>query len=271
MPLVAGAVGLGLRPEMYRELEERAIGVDYLEIIAENFLDEGSMARARLRRVSAGYPVVVHGVGLNLLGSDPLDMEHLARLRGLAQELASPFVTDHLCWANHAGVRHHDLLPSPYTHELVDYAADRAARAQDFLGVPFGVENLSSYVAFAGSTMPEHEFYVAVAESADVGLLLDVNNVFVSAENHGFSAAEYLAAVPVERVLEIHLAGHQRLPSGLLHDTHDRPVCDEVWRLYRETWQRRPSLPTLIEWDANLPQLAELERHVSLAHQVRAS
>lgn len=271
MQLVAGALGLGLRPEMYGELEERSIGADYFEIIAENFLDERSIARARLRRVSAGYPIVVHGVGLNLLGSAPLDMDHLSRLRALIEELASPFVTDHLCWTSHGGVRHHDLLPTPYTASLVDYAADRAAHVQDFLGVPFGVENLSSYVAFASSTMREHEFFVAVAERADVGLLLDVNNVYVSAKNHGFSAHEYLNAIPLERVLEVHLAGHQRLPSGLLHDTHDGPVCEDVWQLYRETSQRRPELPTLIEWDANVPPVVELERHVCLARQVRVS
>lgn len=269
--IAPGSVGLGLRPEMYRELDERDLAVDFFEIIAENFLDEQSLPRARLRKVRARYPIVVHGVGLNLLGTDALDMEYLTRLRALIQELESPYSTDHLCWTSHHGIRHHDLLPTPYTRELVTYAADRAAFVQDFLGVPFGIENLSSYVSFTASTMSECEFYVSVAEAADVRLLLDVNNVFVSAVNHGFSASEYLATVPLERVLELHLAGHQTLASGLLHDTHDRPVQREVWQLYAETYRRRPELLTLIEWDADLPPLGELEREVLRAREVRVA
>lgn len=268
--IAPASVGLGLRPELYRELEQREAKVDYFEVIAENFLDERSLARSRLRKVRESYPIVVHGVGLNLLGTDPLDLDYLARLRGLIEELGSPFSTDHLCWTSHRGVRHHDLLPTPYTSELVAYAADRAAFVQDYLGVPFGIENLSSYVSFSSSTMSECEFYVRVAECADVGLLLDVNNVFVSAMNHGFSAAEYLAQVPLERVLQLHLAGHQTLPSGLLHDTHDRPIRPEVWQLYAETYRRCPGLLTLIEWDADLPPLVELEREVARAREMRA-
>ncbi len=267
--IAPGSVGLGLRPELYRQLDERAMRVDFFEAIAENFLDEGSLARQRLRKIREHYPVVVHGVGLNLLGTDPLDLEHLARLRALIREIESPYFTDHLCWTSHHGVRHHDLLPTPYTSELVGYAADRAAFVQDYLGVPFGIENLSSYVSFTDSTMSECEFYVRVAETADVGMLLDVNNVFVSAVNHGFSAREYLRAVPLERVLELHLAGHQTLASGLLHDTHDRPIRDEVWQLYAETYRRRPGLLTLIEWDADIPSLEELERELDRALEAR--
>lgn len=262
--LARDALGLGLRIPHYRELFATEPPVDFFEIITENFFGEAGPPRRNLARVRARYPVVLHGVGLNLLGAEPLDEAYLDRVKALADLVDAPFVTDHLCWTGSAGVSHHDLLPAPLVPELVPLAAERARYVQDRLGRPFGLENVSSYLEFTRSTLPEWEFLSAVAEQADCGILLDVNNVFVSAENHGFSAEAYLGAIDPARVLQVHLAGHQHGPEGLLVDTHDRAVCDAVWALYRRAWELLGPFPTLLEWDADVPPLpvalAELER-----------
>jgi uncharacterized protein (UPF0276 family) len=252
------AVGLGLRVPHYAQVCEERPSVDYFEVIAENFLGDAPSPRRWLRRVRETYPVVLHGVGLNLLGSEPLDEAYLDALARLADEVDAPFVTDHLCWTGSQGRSHHDLLPTPYVEELIPWAAERIAQAKAHLGRPFGLENLSSYLSFESSTLREWEFYTAVAKAGDCGLLLDVNNVYVSARNHGFEPREYLRALPWERVLQVHLAGHEPLPDGRIVDTHDREVCDEVWELYGEAWALGGPFPTMIEWDASLPPLPRL-------------
>jgi uncharacterized protein len=269
MKLPKDGLGLGLRPELYAAIDSARPSLDFLEVISENYLEPGSLARERLRRVRKDYQVVLHGVSLNLLGTDALDLEYLSAVKELALELDAPYVTDHLCWTAHRGVQHHDLLPSPCSSELVPYAVERAAFVQDFLGVPFGIENLSSYVTFGASNLDEWEFYCQIAEQADCGLLLDVNNIHVSAKNHGFSAHAYLERIPWQRVLQVHLAGHRILPSGLVHDTHDCAVSPEVWELYATAWRLGGPFPTLLEWDADIPPLGELVSVLDRARAVR--
>jgi uncharacterized protein (UPF0276 family) len=264
------AVGIGLRPAFYRELFERQPALDYLEIISDNFIDGAALPLRNLDRAAASYPIVLHGVGLNLLGHAPLDEGYLDAIARLADRVDAPFVTDHLCWTGAHGVQHHDLLPAPYTEDLVDYAASRARYVQERIGRPFGLENLSTYVELRASTMPEHELYTRVVREAGCWFMLDINNVYVSSQNHGFDALEYLRAIDYGRVLQAHIAGHTRQEDGTIVDTHDRPICDDVWQLYRAAWRIGGPFPTLIEWDAAIPPLAELLAHVEHARQVRA-
>jgi uncharacterized protein (UPF0276 family) len=263
------ALGLGLRSRHYVELTAAWPELDYFEIITENFLGDAAAPRRMLDQVKERYPVVLHGVGLNLFGPAPPTNDYLDRVAALAQYVDAPFITDHLCWTGSHGVSHHDLLPVPYTEELVELGAERARLVQNHLGRPFGLENLSSYVQFEASTMSEHDFYAGVVERAGCGYLLDVNNAYVSSQNHGFSPTEYLARIDLSRVLQVHVAGHTRLGNGTLVDTHDQHVIEAVWELYRETFRSSPA-PTLLEWDDHIPPLtvalAELER----GRQVRA-
>jgi uncharacterized protein (UPF0276 family) len=212
---------------------------------------------------------VLHGVGLNLLGHAPLDDHYLDALCRLADYVDAPFVTDHLCWTGAHGISHHDLLPTPYRPELVEFAAERADAVQRRLGRPFGLENLSSYVEFRSSTMTEWEFYTRVVREAGVWFLLDVNNIYVSSQNHGFDPDAYLTAVDFSRVLQVHLAGYTREPDGTLVDTHDHHVSDPVWALYRQAWKLGGPFPTLIEWDARIPPMPELIAELERAKQVR--
>lgn len=261
--LAPDALGLGLRPAHYREILETWPALDYFEIISENFLGDAWPPRYHLDRIRERYPIVLHGVGLNLLGPEAPTSQYLDRLAALAEYVDAPFVTDHLCWTAAQGVTHHDLLPVPYVNELVDLAAERAAAVQRYLGRPFGLENLSSYIELERSQMSEWEFFAAVVERAGCSCLLDINNVYVSSQNHGFSAEQYLEAIDLSRVLQVHMAGHTREPAGNIVDTHDHPVADAVWELYRATQARR-RLPTLLEWDDHIPPLAtvlaELEK-----------
>ncbi|RYE86014.1 MAG: DUF692 domain-containing protein [Myxococcales bacterium] len=259
-----------MRPAHYPYLLEHWPGVDYLEIISENFLGDAPGPREKLARLRARYPVVLHGVGLNLLGASPLDEAYLDRLCRLADAVDAPFVTDHLCWTGAPGLSHHDLLPVPYTDDLVALAAERAAHVQRRLGRPFGLENLSSYATFRRSTMPEWAFHAAVVREAGCWSLLDLNNIHVSSRNHGLAPALYLQAVDFSRVLQVHLAGHTREPDGLLIDTHDHPVSDDVWSLYAEAWRLGGPFPTLLERDERIPPVPDLLAELARARQERA-
>lgn len=251
--------GVGLRKEHYRRfVEERPRGVDWLEVITENFLEPGGNPRRVLRAVRGDYPVVMHGVSLGIGGSDPLDEAYLSSVAALAAEIEPAWVSDHLCWGGVEGMNAHDLLPLPFTEEALAHVVARVVAVQERLGRRILLENVSSYVAFAHSTIGEAEFLAEVARRADCGILLDVNNVVVSAHNHGFDARAYLAALPSERIGQIHLAGHMRAPGGLRLDTHDRAVPKEVWGLYREAVARFGRRSTLIEWDAHVPSLERL-------------
>jgi uncharacterized protein (UPF0276 family) len=263
--------GIGLRTKHYPELVGEGAGadlsrVDWFEAISENFMVPGGNPRYVLERVRERFPVVLHGVSLSLGSVDPLDEGYLDRLARLIDEVEPAWVSDHLCWSSHGGRHVHDLLPLPYTEEALAHVAARVQRVQERLGRQILVENVSSYLEFTCSTMREWEFLAALCERADCGLLLDVNNVFVSAHNHRFDARDYLAGLPRGRVGQIHLAGHSDKGTHLL-DTHDHPVCDGVWALYREALQRFGRVSTLIERDDHIPPLAEV---VSESERARA-
>jgi hypothetical protein len=261
---------VGLRPAHYPAVLERAgegrLGVDWLEVLSENYMVPGGRPLRMLDAVRCHAPVVLHGVSLNVGSTDPLDEDYLDALDALAQRTDPAWISDHLCWTGVAGRNLHDLVPLPYCDESAQHVAERVARVQDRLGRRIALENVSSYLSYKADVVPEWEFLIDIAERADCGILLDVNNVFVSAHNHGFDAATYLLAIPPERVFEIHLAGHSE--SGpLLIDTHDHPVCDEVWDLYELAIRHTGAVSTLIEWDDRLPSFDEL---VAEADRARA-
>jgi uncharacterized protein (UPF0276 family) len=222
-----------------------------------------------LEQVRERVPVVLHGVSLNIGSADPLDADYLAELAALAQRYEPAWLSDHLSWTGVRGRNLHDLLPLPYTEEVLAHVCERVSRVQDRLGRRIALENPSSYFAWCADAIPEPEFLALVAERADCGILLDVNNVFVSAHNHGFAAESYLARIPGERVFQIHLAGHSR-QRKLLIDTHDHPVCDEVWALYERAVRRLGPVSTLIEWDERIPELEVLTAEAARARGILA-
>jgi uncharacterized protein (UPF0276 family) len=261
-------IGVGFRrPHAAQVIRERP-AMDWFEIISENYFAEGGIQRVHLEALRASYPVVPHGVSLSVGGSDPLDRDHLARLRALVRRIGAPWCSDHLCWTRIGGIDTHDLLPLPYTPATLAHVVDRLRCIQEELGVPFALENASSYMEYRESTMTEYEFLAEVAERADIGLLLDVNNVFVSAYNHGFDAWTYINAIPAERVVQIHLAGHTNRGSYLL-DTHSDHVQQSVWDLYRGALRRCGPVSTLIEWDENIPAWPVLAAEAGRARTVR--
>ena len=261
--------GLGLRKDHYQEIVARCPAVDWFEILSENYMVAGGKPLHWLERVREHYPLVMHGVSLSIGSSDPLDREYLRQLRSLVQRVEPEWVSDHLCWTSLGGHNFHDLLPLPYTEEAVHHVAGRVRQVQDYLGRRILLENLSSYVTFQDSAMSEWEFLTAVCEEADCLILLDVNNIFVSAVNHDFDPREYLEGVPVERVWQFHLAGHTSNESGrILIDTHDQPVRDEVWNLYELAARRFGPVSTMIERDDNIPQLDELLEELGHARAI---
>jgi uncharacterized protein (UPF0276 family) len=250
--------GVGLRREHFHRVLSAPTRVDWFEVISENFMVKGGRPLHILERVRRDYPLVLHGVSLSIGSTDPLDRDYLDGLRELAARIQPSWVSDHLCWTCIGGHNSHDLLPLPYTEEALEHVVSRLAAVQEHLGRRIALENASTYLSFSGSSMPEWEFLSEVANRADCGILLDVNNVYVSAVNHGFDPEKYLAAVPAERVWEIHLAGHTDRGSHLL-DTHSARVCDEVWALYRFASRRFGAVASLVEWDEEIPDWDTLE------------
>ena len=240
--------------------------VDWFEVISENFMIEGGRPLEVLEAVRAQYPVVMHGVSLSIGSSDPLNRAYLAALRALARRFEPAWISDHLCWTGVGGRNLHDLLPLPYTEETVAYVAGRIRQVQEILERTVLVENVSSYMAFRASRLTEWEFLSAVAEEADCAILLDINNIFVSAFNHRFDPLRYIDAVPANRVVQFHLAGHSDHGSYLL-DTHDHPIRPEVWALYEYAVRRFGHVPTLIEWDDNIPEFEVLAAAADEARQ----
>ncbi len=259
--------GVGLRTRHFGQLLEQRPPVDWLEVISENFFAKGGRPLAVLEKVRRDVPVVLHGVSLSIGAVEPLSAEYLQKLKALAQRVEPAWVSDHLCWGSHGGRYAHDLWPLPYTEEALAHVASRVRQVQDALGRQLLLENVSSYVAFKDSTLTEWEFMAELAERADCGLLLDVNNVYVSAKNHGFDALEYLRGIPVDRVGQFHLAGHSDKGRYLL-DTHDAEVPDPVWALYREAVRRFGQVSSLVEWDDHVPPLEELVAQSQRAAQV---
>jgi uncharacterized protein (UPF0276 family) len=261
-------VGVGLRsPHVAHVLRERP-AMDWFEIISENYFADGGAPRVNLERAAASYPLVPHGVSLSIGGTDPIDPDYLARLGALASRIRAPWCSDHLCWTGFGRVDVHDLLPLPFNRETLAHVVERARRVQGELGLPFALENASSYLEYEASTMPEHEFLAELAERADCGILLDVNNVFVSSFNHGFDAEEYIDAIPADRVVQIHLAGHTDKGLYLL-DTHSDHVKPAVMALYRRALRRFGSVSTLVEWDESIPSWDVLASEAALARAVR--
>jgi uncharacterized protein len=268
------SAGTGLKPEHAREIFESPRAVDFFEIHAENYMGAGGPPHHLLRRIASDYALSVHGVGLSIGGAGPLDRDHLSRLKKLIGEVRPAMFSEHLAWSSHDGVYLNDLLPLPYNAETLDCVVRHIDEVQHTLNTRMLLENPSTYVSFAASDMDEVEFLRAIAERTGCGLLLDVNNVYVSSVNHGFDAAGYIDRFPIELVGEIHLAGFaedQDADAGrLLIDAHGAPVADAVWSLYRRTLARSGPVPTLIEWDNDVPDFATMVAEVSLARAALA-
>ena len=249
--------GLGLRVDHYETILTERPAIDWLEALTENYLVPGGKPLHNLARIREHYPMVMHGVSMSIGSTEPLDREYLKQVKALAERIEPAWISDHLCWTGVAGKNMHDLLPLPYTDEALAHIAGRVRTVQDILGRRVLLENVSSYVSFRDSRMTEWEFLRALSEEADCLILLDVNNIYVSSVNHEFDPYAYLNAIPVERVQQMHLAGHQNHGDYLI-DTHDHPVPDPVWDLYAAAVRRFGRVSTMIERDANIPPLAEL-------------
>jgi uncharacterized protein (UPF0276 family) len=259
--------GLGLRTVHYEEILADHPDVDWFELLSENYLVPGGKPLHYLDRIRADYPVVMHGVSLSIGSSDPLDRDYLRALKALADRVSPHWISDHLCWTGVSGRNTHDLLPLPYTEEALDQVVGRVREVQDFLGRRIVLENVSTYVSYKDSELTEWEFLAEVAHRADCSILLDVNNIYVSAYNHGFDADAYLAGIPAERVQQIHLAGHSNCGDHII-DTHDADVIDPVWDLYAKAIARLGPVSTMIERDDHIPPLAELVSELDRARQV---
>jgi uncharacterized protein len=264
------SAGIGLRAAHHRDVIDTHPDVGWLEVHSENYFGDGGAPLSYLERARERYPISLHGVGLSLGSTDPLNRAHLERLKRLIDFIEPGLVSEHLCWSSVDGTYLNDLLPLPYTEEAVVHVAARIVEVQEFLGRRILIENLSSYVQYTHSCMPEWEFLTAVAHAADCAILLDVNNIYVSACNHGFDPHDYLRAMPAARVQEFHLAGHTRRSyedGEILIDTHNARVSDAVWGLYRATLARLGPRPTLIEWDSELPALGVLVEEAGIAQR----
>lgn len=259
--------GLGLRTEYYDTILEQQPNVDWLEIISENYMVDGGKALHYLDRFRERYPIVMHGVSLSIGSTDPLNQDYLRRLKALVDRINPVWLSDHLCWTGQGGHNVHDLLPLPYNNPAVSHLVDRIKQVQDFLGRQILMENVSSYVTYTHSRMSEWEFYSTVVEQADCLMLLDINNIYVSAVNHGFDPIDYLNGVPLERVQQFHLAGHTDYGDFIV-DTHDHPVVDPVWELYARAVERFGPISTMIERDDNFPPFSELMAELDQARAI---
>ena len=250
-------VGIGLRVPHYNHIFSNKPVVGWFEIISENYMIDGGRPLHILDQILEQYQVIQHGVSMYFGSAEPLNREHLKRLKTLVRRTNTPWLSDHLCWGSVDGTYSHDLLPMPYTWEAVKLTAEKVKEARDFLEVPIAVENVSSYAEFHVSEMTEWEFLNEVVERADCGILLDVNNIYVSAQNHNFNPFTYLESVPIERVAQIHIAGHSKYEKYIL-DTHDHPVIDPVWELYARAIELAGPTPTLLEWDDHIPSFEQV-------------
>jgi uncharacterized protein (UPF0276 family) len=261
--------GVGLRTKHFASYLAEPPPVDWLEAISENFMSPGGRPIVVLEKVRRDVPVVLHGVSLSIGSVDPLSERYLDDLAALVRRIEPAWVSDHLCWGTHGGRYVHDLLPLPYTEEALNHVARRVEHVQERLGRQIVLENVSSYVAFNDSTMAEWEFLSELVSRADCGILLDVNNVYVSARNHGFDPYDYLAGIPADRVAQFHIAGHLDKGRYLL-DSHDHPVPDAVWDLYRAAVRRFGAVSTLVEWDDHIPPLERLVEESRHAEAIEA-
>ncbi len=262
--------GLGLRKEHYQAVLDTAPNVDWFEVLTENYLVPGGKPLYYLDQVAERYPLVMHGVSLSIGGNDPLDFDYLRQVKALSKRTQAHWISDHLCWTGFDGVNAHDLLPLPYTEETIKHVAKRIRQVQEYLERPFLIENVSSYITYKQSEMTEWDFLSAIAEEADCLILLDINNIYVSAFNHEFDPLEYLDGVPVERIQQHHIAGHSQFPEFII-DTHDHEVVEPVWDLYAEAVKRYGLVSTMIERDDNIPELPELLDELQIARTIYAN
>ena len=263
--------GLGLRAQHYDEILSGNPSIDWFEVISENYMIPGGQPLRMLDRIRARYPLVMHGVSLSIASTAPPDFEYLGNLRDLARRLEPKWISDHLCWTGVHGKNLHDLLPFPYTREALDHVVSRVQLVQDFLGRAIVLENVSTYVQFNNSEMTEWEFLSELSRRSGCWLLFDVNNVYVSAFNHGYDPLTFLEGIPPDRVVQFHMAGHSHMGTHIV-DTHDHPVCDDVWELYAAALKRFGWVSTIIERDDNIPPLQEImvevERTREIAHKI---
>jgi uncharacterized protein len=263
--------GLGLRAQHYADILAGDPEIDWFEVISENYMVPGGQPLRILDQIRARYPIVMHGVSLSIASTAPFDADYLAGLKALADRTEPVFVSDHLCWTGVHGVNLHDLLPFPYTREALDHVVSRIQYVQDFLKRPVALENVSTYVQFRNSEMPEWEFIAEMAKRTGCWLVFDVNNVYVSAFNHDYDPYEFIAGIPADRVVQFHLAGHEHNMTHII-DTHDALVCDEVWTLYKAALNRFGPVSTIIERDDDIPPLTamleELGKARALADEV---
>lgn len=260
--------GIGLRVPHYDHILREKPAVDWFEIISENYMVAGGRPLAVLDAIMDQYQVVMHGVGMYPGNGNGLDMDHLRRLKKLIKRTNTPWISDHLCWGSVDGSVSHDLLPLPFTFEVARKTAENLRIAQDYLEIPLAMENVSSYAEFTIDQMTEWQFLAEVCEQADVGILLDVNNIYVSSVNHGFDPMDYVNFIPSDRVAQIHIAGHSRYERFII-DTHDHPVIDPVWKLYARAIERCGPTATLLEWDASIPSFEEVWQEAKKSEQWR--
>ena len=260
--------GIGLRLEHFDDIDRQQPKISWFEVLSDNYLIEGTPQRDYLYQFRNNYPVTFHGVGLSIGSTEPLNTVYLQRLKKLRDEVQPAWISDHLCWTSAHGVVTHDLIPLPYNETVVKHIVDRIKQVQDFLGEQLVIENVSSYLQFKSTDMSEWDFINEVIRQSDCRLLLDVNNIYVSAQNHKFDAEEYLFAMPAERVAEIHLAGYEDRGTHLL-DTHSRPVTPPVWDLFKKAIQHVGNVPVLIEWDNDIPTLERVIEEADKAHIIQ--
>lgn len=261
--------GLGLRPQHYSEILDHNPAIDWFEVLSENYMVPGGQPLRMLDRVRERYPVVMHGVSLSIASTGELNTDYLRELKSLAERVEPKWISDHLCWTGVHGINLHDLLPIPYTKEALDHVVSRVSQVQDFLGRPLTLENVSTYVSFGCSEMPEWEFISELTKRTGCWLLFDVNNVYVSAFNHGYDPKDFIDGIPQDRVVQFHVAGHSHMETHII-DTHDAPVCDDVWDLYRHALKRFGAVSTMIERDDDIPPLSELLDELATARTIAA-
>lgn len=259
--------GLGLRSQHYHDFLEKPQPVDWLEVISDNYMVDGGKPLAMLDSIRADYPMVMHGVSMSIGSLKGVDPEYLRKLKRLEQRIQPMWISDHLCWTGVHGRNLHDLLPLPFSEEALQVVTRNVEQVQDFLQRPLVLENVSSYVEFKESEMTEWDFLAEITKRTGCKLLLDINNIYVSAFNHGFSATEFIRGIPKQSVMQFHLAGHQNNGDHII-DTHDHPVCQDVWRLYREALGHFGFIPTMIERDDNIPELSELLDELNYARDI---
>lgn len=260
--------GIGLRVEHFDEIEQQQPNIPWFEILSDNYLLEGTSQRDYLYKIRQDYPLTFHGVGMSIGSTEPLNMDFMKSLKKLKDEVQPMWLSDHLCWTSAHGKVTHDLIPLPYTSDVVDHLVNRINQVQDFLGQQMVIENVSSYLQFKDSEMSEWEFINQIATRSDCRILLDVNNIYVSSQNHQFLAEDYLQAMPKERIAEIHLAGYEDKGTHIL-DTHSRPVSDPVWDLFAKAIRHVGDVPVLIEWDNDIPPLSRVIQEADKAQNIR--